>query len=178
MPSPPRPAVDLLDGLTTAILVSQERIGGDPRSTVGTATDTNALLRVLFSRLGEPYVGPPGAFSFNTASVEASGVVKTGGGEAEKATFTRTGGMCPRCEGRGAVADIDPGQLYDESLSLNEGALRIPGYTMAGGYGRLYGGSGFLDPDKPIRDYTRQELHDLLHKQPTKIKVDGINLTY
>jgi len=178
MPSPPRPAVDLLDGLTTAILVSQERIGGDPRSTVGTATDTNALLRVLFSRLGEPYVGPPGAFSFNTASIEASGMVRTGGGKAEKATFTRTGGMCPHCEGRGAVTDIDPGELYDDRLSLNDGALRIPGYTMEGGYGRLYRDSGVLDPDKPIREYTPQERHDLLYREPTRIKSENINRTY
>lgn len=178
MPSSPRPDVDLLDGLTTAIIVSQERIGGDPRSTVGTATDTNALLRVLFSKLGEPYVGPPGAFSFNTASVEASGMIKTGGGKAEKATFSRTGGMCPHCQGRGSVTDFDLTALYDGNLSLNEGALLVPGYTMDGWYGRIYRGCGFFDPDKPIREYSAQETHDLLYKEPTRVKAEGVNVTY
>src|SRR5215831_14378487 len=166
MPTLARPEVDVLDGLTTAIIVDQQRMGTDPRSTVGTATDANALLRILFSRLGQPHIGSPQAYSFNTPSV-------TG-----RATFTRIGGMCPRCEGRGAVSDIDLTQLYDDSKSLNEGALTIPGYSMDGWYGRIFKGSGFFDPDKPIRRYTKKELHDLLHKEPTKIKVEGINLTY
>ncbi|MPY77142.1 MAG: ATP-binding cassette domain-containing protein [Actinophytocola sp.] len=178
MPTLARPEVDLLDGLTTAIIVDQERMGANPRSTVGTVTDANAMLRILFSRLGEPHIGPPSAFSFNTASVQASGMIKVGDGKAEKATFSRTGGMCPNCEGRGAVSDFDLTALYDDSLSLNEGALTIPGYSMDGWYGRILRGCGFFDPDKPIRKYTKTELHDLLHKEPTKIKVDGINLTY
>lgn len=180
MPTLDRPDVDMLDGLTTAISVDQERMGSDPRSTVGTATDTGALLRILFSRLGEPHIGAPGAFSFNVASVRASGAMTVDRGHrmAEKTTFSRTGGMCARCEGRGAVTDFDLSALYDENLSLNEGALTIPGYSMDGWYGRIYKGSGFLDPDKPIRKYTKRQLHDLLYKEPTKIKVDGINLTY
>ncbi|MFI8943962.1 ATP-binding cassette domain-containing protein [Streptomyces syringium] len=180
MPTLARPEVDVLDGLTTAIIVDQQRMGGDPRSTVGTATDANAMLRILFSRLGKPHIGPPGAYSFNTASVRASGAitVERGAKKAVKATFHRTGGMCPRCEGRGAVSDIDLTQLYDDSKSLNEDALTIPGYSMEGWYGRIFRGCGFFDPDKPIRKYTKKELHDLLHKEPTKIKVDGVNLTY
>jgi excinuclease UvrABC ATPase subunit len=178
MPTLARPEVDLLDGLTTAILVDQQRMGADPRSTVGTATDANAVLRILFSRLGKPYVGPPSAYAFNVPSVRASGAITVGSGKAVKKTFTRTGGMCPRCEGRGSVTDIDLTQLYDDSKSLRDGALTIPGYTTAGWYGRIFLGCGFFDPDKPIRDYTNKELHDLLHKEPTKIKVDGINLTY
>ncbi|MCX5264002.1 excinuclease ABC subunit UvrA [Streptomyces sp. NBC_00199] len=180
MPNLSRPEVDVLDGLTTAIIVDQQRLGADPRSTVGTATDANAMLRILFSRLGEPHIGPPSAYSFNTASVRASGAitVERGAKKAVKATYSRTGGMCPRCEGRGTVSDIDLTQLYDESKSLNEGALTIPGYSMDGWYGRIFGGCGFFDPDKPIRRFTKRELHDLLHKEPTKIKVDGINLTY
>ncbi|MBA0124290.1 excinuclease ABC subunit UvrA [Haloechinothrix sp. YIM 98757] len=173
-----RPEVDVLDGLTTAIIVDQERMGADARSTVGTATDANAMLRILFSRLGQPHIGPPSAFSFNTESVQASGMIKRGDGKAEKATFTRTGGMCPRCEGRGAVTDFDLSQLYDDGKSLNEGALTIPGYSMDGWYGRIFRGCGFFDPDKPIRKFTKKELHDLLYKEPTKIKVDGTNLTY
>ncbi|MET7907453.1 excinuclease ABC subunit UvrA [Streptomyces avermitilis] len=180
MPMLARPEVDVLEGLTTAILVDQQRMGADPRSTVGTATDTNAMLRILFSRLGQPHIGPPSAYAFNVPSVRASGAitVERGAKKAVKATFNRTGGMCPRCEGRGTVSDIDLTQLYDDSKSLNEGALTIPGYSMDGWYGRIFGGCGFFDPDKPIRKYTKKELHDLLHKEPTKIKVDGINLTY
>ncbi|WP_435835456.1 ATP-binding cassette domain-containing protein [Streptomyces avermitilis] len=180
MPTLARPEVDVLEGLTTAILVDQQRMGADPRSTVGTATDTNAMLRILFSRLGQPHIGPPSAYAFNVPSVRASGAitVERGAKKAVKATFNRTGGMCPRCEGRGTVSDIDLTQLYDDSKSLNEGALTIPGYSMDGWYGRIFGGCGFFDPDKPIRKYTKKELHDLLHKEPTKIKVDGINLTY
>ncbi|MFJ8107223.1 ATP-binding cassette domain-containing protein [Streptomyces sp. NPDC096132] len=180
MPTLARPEVDVLDGLTTAIIVDQQRLGTDPRSTVGTATDAHAMLRILFSRLGTPHIGPPSAFSFNTASVHASGAitVERGARKAVKATFSRLGGMCPRCEGRGSVTDIDLTQLYDDSKSLNEGALTVPGYSMDGWYGRIFKGSGFFDPDKPIRRYTKRELHDLLHKEPTKIKVEGINLTY
>src|SRR4051794_17436653 len=180
MPTPARPEVDVLDGLTTAISVGQERLGADPRSTVGTATDAGALLRVLFSRLGQPHVGSPNAFSFNVPSVRASGgiTVERGARKTVAVSFTRTGGMCPRCEGRGSVTDIDLSQLYDEDKSLNEGALTIPGYSMDGWYGRIFNGCGFFDPDKPIRRYTKKELRDLLYKEPTKIKVEGINLTY
>ena len=182
MPTLGRPDVDVLEGLTTAILVDQERMGANPRSTVGTATDANAMLRILFSRLGQPHIGPPNAYSFNVPSVRATGAitVERGAGKTktEKATFTRLGGMCPRCEGMGSVTDFDVTALYDASLSLNEGALTIPGYSMDGWYGRIYRGSGFFDPDKPIAKFTKKELHDLLHKEPTKIKVDGINLTY
>ncbi|WP_030192909.1 excinuclease ABC subunit UvrA [Streptomyces sp. NRRL S-87] len=180
MPSLARPDVDVLDGLTTAIIVDQQRMGADPRSTVGTATDANAMLRILFSRLGSPHIGPPGAYAFNVPSVHATGAitVERGDQKAQKATFRRTGGMCPRCEGRGSVNDIDLSQLYDAAKSLAEGALTIPGYSMDGWYGRIFAGSGFFDMDKPIRRYTKRELHDLLHKEPTKIKVEGINLTY
>jgi excinuclease UvrABC ATPase subunit len=182
MPTLARPDVDALEGLTTAIIVDQERMGSNPRSTVGTATDANAMLRILFSRLGQPHIGSPNAYSFNVPSVKASGAItiERGAGKTktEKATFTRLGGMCPRCEGMGSVTDFDLSVLYDDSLSLNEGALTIPGYSMDGWYGRIYRGCGFFDPDKPIRKYTKKELHDLLHKEPTKIKVDGINLTY
>ncbi|MER5584246.1 excinuclease ABC subunit UvrA [Streptomyces asoensis] len=180
MPTLARPEVDVLDGLTTAIIVDQQRMGADPRSTVGTATDANAMLRILFSRLGEPHIGPPTAYSFNTASVRASGgiTVERGAKKTVKATYSRTGGMCVRCEGRGTVSDIDLTQLYDASKSLNEGALTVPGYSMDGWYGRIFGGCGFFDPDKPISGFTERELHDLLYKEPTKIKVDGINLTY
>ncbi|WP_406044738.1 excinuclease ABC subunit UvrA [Micromonospora sp. NBC_00898] len=182
MPTLSRPEVDVLDGLTTAIIVDQERMGSNPRSTVGTATDANAMLRILFSRLAKPHIGSPNAYSFNVPSVKASGAitVERGAGKTktEKATFTRLGGMCPRCEGMGSVTDFDLSALYDDSLSLNEGALTIPGYSMDGWYGRIFRGCGFFDPDKPIGKYTKKELHDLLHKEPTKIKVDGINLTY
>ncbi|MFF8193223.1 ATP-binding cassette domain-containing protein [Streptomyces bobili] len=180
MPTLARPDVDVLDGLTTAIIVDQQRMGSDPRSTVGTATDANAMLRILFSRLGDPHIGPPSAYSFNTASVRASGgiTVERGTKKTVKATYNRTGGMCVRCEGRGTVSDIDLTQLYDDSKSLNEDPLTIPGYSMDGWYGRIFRGCGFFDPDKPIREYTKRELHDLLHKEPTKIKVEGVNLTY
>jgi len=180
MPTMARPDVDVLDGLTTAIIVDQERMGGDARSTVGTATDANAMLRILFSRLGKPHVGTPNAFSFNVPSVTARGsiTVERGDSKRQSVTFTRTGGMCPRCEGRGSVEDIDLTQLYDESKALSQGALKIPGYSMDGWYGRIFKGSGFFDFDKPIRRFTKKELHDLLYKEPTKIKVDGINLTY
>ncbi|MFE2846009.1 ATP-binding cassette domain-containing protein [Streptomyces scopuliridis] len=181
MPTLGRPEVDVLDGLTTAIIVDQQRMGADPRSTVGTATDANAMLRILFSRLAEPHIGSPKAFAFNVPSVRASGAItidRGAGSKAVKKTFSVTGGMCPRCEGRGTVSDIDLTQLYDDGKSLNEGALTIPGYSMDGWYGRIFGGCGFFDPDKPIRKFTKKELHDLLHKEPTKIKVEGINLTY
>src|SRR5687767_10874729 len=181
MPTLARPEVDVLDGLTTAISVDQERLGADVRSTVGTATDANAMLRILFSRLGKPHIGSPSAYSFNVASVRASGGITVERGDkttTKKATYSRTGGMCVRCEGRGSVTDFDRSALFDEDKSLNEGALTIPGYSMDGWYGRIFRGCGFFDPDKPIRKYTKRELHDLLHKEPTKIKVDGINLTY
>ena len=181
MPALARPEVDVLEGLTTAIIVDQERMGASARSTVGTATDANAMLRILFSRLGHPHIGSPQAFSFNVASISGAGAVtleRAGQTVKERRSFSITGGMCPRCEGRGTVTDFDLSALYDDSLSLNEGALTIPGYSMDGWYGRIYLGCGFFDPDKPIRKYTKKELHDLLHKEPTKIKVDGINLTY
>jgi excinuclease UvrABC ATPase subunit len=182
MPTLARPEVDALDGLTTAIIVDQERMGSNPRSTVGTATDANAMLRILFSRLGQPHIGSPNAYSFNVPSVKASGAitVERGSGrtKTEKATFNRLGGMCPRCEGMGAVTDFDLSALYDDSLSLNQDALTIPGYSMEGWYGRIFRGCGFFDPDKPISKYNKRELYDLLHKEPTKVKVEGINLTY
>ena len=179
MPTLARPEVDVMDGLTTAILVDQERMGADPRSTVGTATDANAMLRILFSRLGQPHIGSPNAFSFNVASVRGSGSISVGGGKAVRQTFTRTGGMCPRCEGRGSVSDIDLTQLYDDSKSLAEGAFTIPGWKSDSFWTvRVYAESGFVDPDKPIRKYTKKELHDFLYKEPVKVKVDGVNLTY
>jgi len=180
MPTLPRPDVDVLEGLTPAIIVDQERIGANARSTVGTVTDAHAMLRILFSRLGEPRIGPPSAFAFNVPSVKASGAitVERGHKKAEKVTFTRLGGMCPRCEGMGSISDFDLSALYDEDKSLNEGAIKVPGYSMDGWYGRIYRGCGFFDPDKPIRDFSEKELHDLLYREPTKIKVDGINLTY
>ena len=182
MPTMARPDVDVLDGLTTAILVDQERMGANPRSTVGTATDANAMLRILFSRLGKPHIGGPPAFAFNVPSVSARGSITVERGEgktkAERVTFNRLGGMCPKCEGMGRVSDFDLTQLYDADKSLNEGALSIPGYSMDGWYGRIYRGCGWFDPDKPIKKYTKKELDDLLHKEATKIKVDGINLTY
>ncbi|MGY1402202.1 excinuclease ABC subunit UvrA [Streptomyces coelicolor] len=182
MPTLARPEVDVLEGLTTAITVDQQRMGSDPRSTVGTATDANAMLRILFSRLGKPYFGPPGAFSFNVASVTASGgfTVDRGGDKTktEKVTFSRTGGMCTRCEGRGTVTDIDLTQLYDGSKSLNEDPFTIPTYTGGGWVVRIIAESGFFDPDKPIREYTKKERHDFLYREPTKVKVGGANLTY
>jgi excinuclease UvrABC ATPase subunit len=181
MPTLSRPDVDVLDGLTTAIIVDQERMGSNPRSTVGTVTDANAMLRILFSRLGKPHIGSSQAFSFNVASISGAGAVTVERGGAtvkERRSFSITGGMCPRCEGMGSVNDFDLSALYDADKSLNEGALTIPGYSMDGWYGRIFRSSGFFDPDKPIRKYTKRELHDLLHKEPTKIKVEGINLTY
>ncbi|MEI8081328.1 MAG: excinuclease ABC subunit UvrA [Actinomycetes bacterium] len=181
MPTLSRPEVDLLEGLTTAIIVDQERIGSNPRSTVGTVTDANAMLRIVFSRLGQPHIGSPQAFSFNVASISGAGAVSTeraGRTVKERRSFSITGGMCSRCEGRGSVTDFDLTQLYDDSKSLNQGALTIPGYSMDGWYGRIFGGCGFFDPDKPIRKFTTKELQDLLYKEPTKIKLDGINLTY
>ena len=181
MPTLARPEVDVLEGMTTAIIVDQERMGADVRSTVGTATDANAMLRILFSRLGQPHIGSARAFSFNIASISGAGAVtleRGGKTVKERRSFTITGGMCPRCEGRGAVSDMDLSALYDDSKSINEGALTIPGYSIDGWYGRIFSGCGFFDPDKPIREFTKKELHDLLHKAPTKIKVDNINLTY
>jgi excinuclease UvrABC ATPase subunit len=181
MPTLARPDVDVLDGLTTAILVDQERMGSNPRSTVGTATDANAMLRILFSRLGEPHIGPPTAFSFNVPRRTASGAMNVDKGQGERLVVRNAvyhGGMCPRCEGMGSVTDFDLTALYDDSKSLAEGALTVPGYSMDGWYGRIFSGSGFFDMDKPIRRFTKKELHDLLYREPTKIKVEGINLTY
>jgi len=181
MPTLARPEVDVLDGLTTAIIVDQQRIGADPRSTVGTATDANAMLRILFSRLGQPHIGSPKAFSFNVPSISGAGAVtieRGGKTVKERRSFSITGGMCPRCEGRGTVSDIDLTQLFDDSKSLAEGALTIPGYTTGGWNYRLYGASGFVDPDKPIRDYTETELHDFLYREPVRMKIAGINMTY
>jgi excinuclease UvrABC ATPase subunit len=181
MPSLARPDVDVLEGLTTAIIVDQQRLGADPRSTVGTATDTGAMLRILFSRLGQPHIGSPQAFSFNVASMSGAGAVtfdRGGKTVKERRDFAIVGGMCPRCEGRGAVNDIDLSALYDDTKSLNEGALTIPGFSMEGWYGRIFNGCGFFDPDKPIRDFTAKELDALLHKEATKLKIDGVNLTY
>ena len=181
MPNLARPDVDLLAGLTTAIIVDQERMGANSRSTVGTATDANAMLRTLFSRLGQPHIGSPQAFSFNVASISGAGAVRfERGGETvkERRDFNITGGMCPRCEGMGTVNDFDLSELYDDSKSLNEGALTVPGYSMDGWYGRIFRGCGFFDADKPIIKFTKKELNDLLYKEPTKIKVDGVNLTY
>src|SRR5690349_10349831 len=181
MPTLGRPDVDVLDGLTTAIVVDQERMGTDPRSTVGTATDANAMLRILFSRLGTPHIGSPQAFSFNVASISGAGAVtieKGGRQIKERRSFSITGGMCPRCEGRGKVNDIDLTALFDENKSLNEGAITIPGYSMEGWYGRIFRGSGFFDPDKPIKKYTKKQFNDLVYKEPTTIKIEGINLTF
>ena len=182
MPNLARPEVDLLEGLTTAIIVDQERMGANPRSTVGTATDANAMLRILFSRVGKPYVGPPTAFSFNVPTRKASGVMSTekSGGRVEKNVVRDVvylGGMCARCEGMGSVSDFDLTALYDEEKSLGEGALMVPGYSMDGWYGRIFAGFGF-DMDKPVKKFTKKQLDDLLYKEPTKIKVEGINLTY
>src|SRR6478609_3448032 len=180
MPTLARPEVDVLEGLTTAIIVDQERMGANVRSTVGTATDVNAMLRILFSRLGQPHIGSSQAFSFNIASAHGSGavVVDRANSKAVSATFSITGGMCPRCEGMGAVTDFDLTALYDDSKSLNGGALTIPGYSMEGWYGRIFNGCGFFDPDKPINTFTKSELDALLYKEATKLKIDGVNLTY
>jgi excinuclease UvrABC ATPase subunit len=179
MPTLARPDVDSLEGLTTAIILDQERMGANVRSTVGTVTDANAILRVVFSRIGRPHIGGPQAFSFNVPSVRGAGAVRIdrGDGRTESRSFSVAGGMCPRCEGMGTANDIDLTQLYDETRSLNEGAITVPGYTADGWSTRLFKASG-LDPDKPIRDYTEQELHDFLYREPTKVKVEGINLTY
>jgi excinuclease UvrABC ATPase subunit len=181
MPTLARPEVDVLDGLTTAITVDQQRLGGDPRSTVGTVTDTNAMLRILFSRLGTPHIGSAKAFSFNVASISGAGAVTLErGGQTvkERRSFNIVGGMCPRCEGRGTVNDIDLTQLYDDSKSLNEGAMTIPGYKAGGWNYRLYSESGFFDADKPIRKFTKRELQDFLYREPTRMKIAGINMTY
>ncbi|RZU65585.1 excinuclease ABC A subunit [Microterricola gilva] len=181
MPTLARPDVDTLEGLTTAILVDQERMGANPRSTVGTVTDANAMLRILFSRLGQPYIGSPQAFSFNVASVSGAGAItmeKAGETVKERREFSVTGGMCPRCEGMGMVTDIDLAQLFDDGKSLAEGAITIPGYTADGWMVRIYTESGFLDPAKPIRDYSETELHDFLYKEPTKVKIQSINMSY
>ncbi|GAA1201265.1 ATP-binding cassette domain-containing protein [Prauserella alba] len=181
MPTLARPDVDVLDGLTTAIIVDQERMAADPRSTVGTATDTGAMLRILFSKLGEPHIGSPKAFSFNVASISGAGAVtmERGGKKVkERRSFSILGGMCSECEGTGRVTDFDLSAMYDDSKSLREGPFTIPGWSADGWYGRIYIGCGFFDPDKPLREFSKSELDDLLHKEPTKIKVDGINLTY
>jgi excinuclease UvrABC ATPase subunit len=180
MPNLARPDVDLLEGLTTAIIVDQERMGANVRSTVGTATDANAMLRILFSRLGQPHIGPPNAFSFNVPSIRGSGeaTIERGAGQAVQRSFTLNGGMCPRCEGMGSVTDIDRAQLYDETKSLAAGAITVPGYTATGWNVRIYAEAGFLDPNRPIRDYTESELHDFLYREPTKVKLSNMNLTY
>jgi excinuclease UvrABC ATPase subunit len=180
MPTLARPEVDVLEGLTTAIIVDQERMGANARSTVGTVTDANAMLRVLFSRLGKPHVGSSNAFSFNVPSVRASGsiTVDKGGGKTETREISVNGGMCPRCEGMGQVNDFDLAQLFDDTKSLNEGALTIPGYNADGWNVRIFGASGFLDPDKPIKKYTKKEREDFLYKEPTKVKFQNMNLTY
>src|SRR5882757_6322216 len=181
MPALARPEVDVLEGLTTAIIVDQQRMGADARSTVGTATDANAMLRILFSRLGQPHIGSPQAYSFNVASISGAGAVtmeRAGRTVKERRSFQITGGMCPRCEGRGTVTDLDLSQLYDDAKSLAEGALTVPGYTGGGWNSRLYSESGFFDPDKPIRGFTKRELHDFLHREPTRMKIAGINMTY
>jgi excinuclease ABC A subunit len=181
MPTLARPEVDVLEGLTTAIIVDQERMGANSRSTVGTATDVNAMLRIVFSRQGQPHIGSPQAFSFNVASISGAGAVtieRAGQTVKERRSFSITGGMCPRCEGMGTVNDIDLTQLYDDSKALNDGALTIPGYTADGWGVKIFTGSGFLDPDKAIRDYTKKELHDFLYREPVKVKVGDINMTY
>jgi excinuclease UvrABC ATPase subunit len=181
MPTLARPEVDVLEGLTTAIIVDQQRMGAGTRSTVGTATDANAMLRILFSRLGKPYLGPPKAYSFNVASISGAGAVtleRGGKTVKERRSFSITGGMCPRCEGAGTVSDIDLAELFDDSKSLREGAITVPGYTGAGWNTRLYAESGFVDPDKPIRKYTKKELNDFLHHEPVRMKIAGINMTY
>jgi len=182
MPTLARPDVDVLEGLTTAIIVDQERMSSDTRSTVGTATDVNAMLRILFARLGEPHIGPPNAFSFNVPSVRAAGSITvergSGKGKTVRKTYSRAGGMCPHCEGRGTVSDIDLTQLYDDSMSLAEGAITIPGYKKGGWAVRAYTESGFVDADKPIRDFSEQELADFLYKEPVKVRMMDMNVTY
>ena len=181
MPQLARPDVDSLEGLTTAIIVDQERMGANVRSTVGTVTDANAHLRTLFSKLAEPHVGGPGAYSFNVPSVSASGAMTVQKGAktiAEKTTFSRVGGMCPRCEGMGKVTDLDLTELYDEDKSLEDGPFLVPGYSAGGWYEKLFASSGFFPADKPIRSFTKRQLHDFLYKEPTKVKLEGANMTY
>jgi excinuclease UvrABC ATPase subunit len=180
MPTLARPDVDSLEGLTTAIILDQERMGANVRSTVGTVTDANAMLRVVFSRIAQPHIGGPQAYAFNIPSVSGAGAIKVdrGSGVTESRSFSVAGGMCPRCEGMGTASSIDLTQLYDETKALNEGAIKVPGYTADGWSTRLFAESGFLDGDKPIRDYSEKELDDFLHKKPTKVRINGINLTY
>jgi len=184
MPSMARPEVDVLEGLTTAIIVDQERMGANSRSTVGTATDANAMLRVLFSRLGKPHIGSSNAFSFNIPTRRASGSMTTEKGERPERFEKKVvrdvvyqGGMCPRCEGMGRVSDIDLKELFDDTKSLNEGALKVPGYTADGWHMRTFASAG-LDPKMPIRKYTKKELDIFLYDQPRKVKVEKLNLTY
>ena len=181
LPNLPRPDVDVIEGLTPAMIVDQERIGANARSTVGTVTDAYTLLRILFSRIGKPHVGPPAGFSFNVPTRKATGVMTVEKGKGEKVVvrdLVYQGGMCPRCEGMGTVSDFDLSQLYDENKSINEGAITIPGFSTEGWFGRILRGCGFFDPDKPIKKFTKKELHDLLYREPTRLKIDGVNLTY
>ncbi|MGH2959585.1 MAG: excinuclease ABC subunit UvrA, partial [Solirubrobacterales bacterium] len=181
MPTMARPEVDVLEGLTTAIIVDQERMGGDTRSTVGTATDATAMLRILFSRIAKPQIGSPSAYSFNVPTVKGSGGLTVERGKktiTKSASFSRLGGMCPECEGRGSINDFNLAALFDEEKSINESAILVPGYSMDGWYGRIYRGCGYFDPDKPIKKFNKKEMHDLLYKEATKIKIEGINLTY
>ena len=181
MPRVSRPDVDLLQGLTTVISVDQQRLGGDPRSTVGTITDANALLRILFSKFGKPYYGPPSAFSYNVASVRASGsiTVDKGRAKAQKVTFSRLGGMCPKCEGRGSVSSLDFDEVFDSSKSLNEGAIKVPGYSPDSFWTlKIFTESGIIDPDKKISDFSKKELDDFLYHEPIRIKVNNVNVTY
>ena len=178
MPTPARPDVDLLSGVTPAIVVDQDPMGSNARSTVGTATDVGALLRILFSRLGDPQIGPPNAFSFNVASASGAGAITKADGTKERREFSVLGGQCPACEGRGTVSDFDLTALFDADKSLSEGALTVPGYSMDGWYGRIFESSGYFDMDKPLSEFTDQELDDLLYREATKIKADGINVTY
>ncbi|MFJ2369771.1 ATP-binding cassette domain-containing protein [Microbacterium sp. NPDC087665] len=179
MPSVPRPDVEVLEGLTTAIIVDQERLGANPRSTVGTVTDANAMLRILFSKLGTPYIGGPTAFSFNIPTQRASGVMTGPGGEkkiVKDAIYL--GGMCPRCEGRGAVSDLDLAQIIDETKSLDDGAIMVPGYTADGWMVKGFSQSGFYPGDKPIAEFSEKQRHLLLYGEVTKVKIAGINMTY
>src|SRR4051794_32287259 len=181
MPTLARPDVDVLDGLTTAISIDQERMGSNPRSTVGTGTDADAMLRILFSRLAEPHIGSPGAYSFNVASVHASGGITVERGDrtvTRSASFSRTRGMCPRREGRRSGHDLPLDPLFDDRRAPHQRALPIPGYSMDGWYGRIFRGCGYFDADKPIKKFNKRERHDLLYREPTKIRIDGINLTY
>ena len=180
MPTLARPDVDLLEGLTTAIVVDQAQLGANPRSTVGTATDADAFLRVLFSRAGEPHIGSAQAFSFNTASAQGGGmfISKKGNAQPVRKSFNITGGMCARCEGRGTISEFDLSELYDENLSLNGGAMLAPGYKGGGWNYRLYAESGLYPADKPIKDFTRKQLADFLYREPERRKLAGINMTY